>query len=116
MKWFVVKLVFQIINNSKIQQFDEQLRIVSALDYEDAYKKANEIAKNNEYEFSDFKNNIISWKFIAIPYLEPLIILENGTELCSQILEKEQNENYLFTLKLKQEAIVNRTLKHCNCI
>ena len=108
MKWYVAKLVFQILNNSKIQQFDEQLRLISALDYNEAFINANEIARTDENEFIDLYNNKVVWKFKAITYLSEVDILKNGTELCSQIIEKKPEENFLNSIKLKQEEIISK--------
>lgn len=111
MKWYIAKIVFQIVNNSNIQQFDEQVRIIKAADIEDAFCKANDIAKAEENEFSDFYNNKVNWKFVAVPYLSELSSLEHGTELCSQIIEKEPKENYLYSIKLKQEEIKRKAMQ-----
>ena len=106
MKWYIAKIVFEILNNSKVKQFDEQLRIIEAKSFEDAFFKSKEIAHKYENEFFDLYNNKVVWKFRAISYLSEIIELQSGIELCSQIIEKNNEENYIKTLELKQENII----------
>lgn len=106
MKWYIAKIVYEILNNSKIKQFDEQLRVIEAENIEEAFLKSKEIAHKYENEFFDLYNNKVVWKFRAISYLSEIAELKSGTELYSQIIEKNQEENYLKTLELKQESII----------
>lgn len=106
MNWYIAKLVFQIINKSETHQFDEQLRLIEAENDNQAIEKALKIGKTNEDEFVNADNQKVYWKFQAIISIHEVKNLENGTELCSQIIEKRAEENYLESIKLKHQKIV----------
>lgn len=105
MNWYIAKLVFQILNNSQIHQFDEQIRIIKAADYNEATEKALQIGKAEEDEFLNTDNHKVYWKFRAITHLSHIQNMENGSELCSQIIEKNPADNYLEAIKLKHQEI-----------
>ena len=105
MNWYIAKLVFQIINKSETHQFDEQLRLIEAVNEYEAIDKALKIGKTEEDEFIDSENHKVHWKFQAITSLHAVKNLENGTELCSQIVEKRVEEKYLESIKLKHQEI-----------
>ena len=105
MNWYIAKLVFQIINNSETQQFDEQLRLIQASDYSEAFANAEAIGAKEEDDFLNSDNQRVVWKFQAITHLFEITNLENGAELCSQIIEKKPNERYLESIKLKHQEI-----------
>lgn len=106
MNWYIAKLVFQILNKSETHQFDEQLRLIQAVNENEAIEKALKIGKTEEDEFVNSENQKVHWKFQAITSLHAVKNLENGTELCSQILEKRAEENYLESIKLKHQKII----------
>lgn len=105
MNWYLAKLVFQIENNSNMHQFDEQLRIIKATDYNEAIEKALQIGKMEEDEFLNTDNHKVLWKFKAITYVSHLQNMESGAELCSQIIEKKPAERYLQNIVLKHNEI-----------
>lgn len=105
MNWYIAKLVFQIVNNSNMHQFDEQLRIIKAANYNEAIEKALQIGRMDEDEFLNTENHKVLWKFKAITYLSHIQNMESGAELCSQIIEKKPAERYLQTLDLKHNEI-----------
>jgi hypothetical protein len=106
MNWYISKLVFQILNKSETHQFDEQLRLIQAMNENEAIEKALKIGKAEEDEFVNSENQKVHLKFQAITSLHAVKNLENGTELCSQLLEKRTEENYLESIKLKHQKII----------
>jgi hypothetical protein len=71
----------------------------------EAIEKALKIGKAEEDEFVNSENQKVHLKFKAITSLHAVKNLENGTELCSQLLEKRAEENYLESIKLKHQKI-----------
>ena len=88
MQWYLSKIVFQIIcgNGDHTAQFDEQLRLVGAVDEEEAFMKATEMGENEEDRFFNHKQQLVQWKFIAVKELQE-VQLGNGTLLFSQVKE-----------------------------
>ncbi|MCC6720680.1 MAG: DUF4288 domain-containing protein [Bacteroidia bacterium] len=108
MNWYVVKIVFEVINKSNTVQFDEQIRLINAGSYNEAHNKTIETALNEESEFLDYSNCKVFWKFRAISYITKIDELQSGIELCSQIVEKTPEENYHYILELKHKEIIRK--------
>lgn len=114
MNWYITKLVFQIVNNSNMHQFDEQLRIIKATDYNEAIEKALQIGRMEEDEFLNVDNHKVYWKFKAITHLSHIQNMESGSELCSQIIEKTPQDRYLETITLKHNEITTNLVAVSN--
>jgi hypothetical protein len=107
MKWYLAKLVFRIVcgEGHHTPQFDEQLRLVSAGNKEEAFSRAKEMGKNEEDTFYNRKEQLVQWQFINISELYQLSELIDGAELYSRIEEKENAEAYIFTVNQKAENL-----------
>lgn len=106
MNWYIAKLVFQIINHSQVQQFEEQVRLIEALDYESALQQAESIGKSEEDEFLTIEQKKVYWKFEAVIGLSLLESPVNGTEICSRIFETNPSERYLESVQIKRNELV----------
>lgn len=115
MKWFIAKLVFQIIQEEgKVpSQFDEQLRLIMAEDISKAFTKSQIFGRNEEVEFSRGSKDRVKWTFVAVAELFPIQDLKDGMELYSFSPENPEAGHYLNYIKLKaeklQESLVNKT-------
>ncbi len=96
MNWYIAKIVFQIIcDDGKHQpQFDEQLRMIRAVNEADAYKRAHAIGNFEQDDFCTEEGKRIHWKFIGVPELFPMISLKDGAELYSTIHEPGDADAY----------------------
>ncbi len=65
MKRFLAKLIFNVSFDQK-SEFDEQMVLVEAPSFEDAFYKARHIGKKEEETFMDQNSNPVTWKFIRI--------------------------------------------------
>jgi hypothetical protein len=103
MQWFVTKLVYQIVcgDGDHAPQFDEQLRLISASDKDDAWKKACEIGIQGQYSFKNQRDELVQWRFINVPELNALEMLGDGMELYSRIEEPSDADAYISWLQLK---------------
>lgn len=109
MNWYIVKMVFQIVNESLKLQFDEQIRLIEAEDESDAFNKSEIVGLQEEANFLSESGQMVNWKFKAITCIKPIKNLEHGTELWSSIFEKEPSERFLENIKLKNaEVAANR--------
>jgi hypothetical protein len=108
MKWYLAKMVFRIIcgDGEHKPQFDEQLRLVSGISKEEAFRKAQEMGQKEEDTFYNRKEQLVQWQFINISELYRLSDLIDGAELYSRIEEKDNAEAYIYTVNQKAESIV----------
>ncbi len=107
MQWYLAKIVFRILcgEGEHVAQFDEQLRLIAADNKEDAFRKAQEMGKQEEETFLNRKNQMVQWKFINVCELYKLSELIDGAELYSRIEERENAEAYVYTVNQKAENI-----------
>jgi hypothetical protein len=110
MKWYVVKMVFQIIcgtGNHK-PQFDEQLRIIEATDEDEAFNKATQLGTTEQETFYNDKQQLVQWNYINIKELYQLSLI-NGAELCSKIHEADDAQTYIDFVQAKADDIKNKS-------
>lgn len=96
MNWYLAKIVYRIIcgDGNHTAQFDEQLRLITALHEEGALEKATAIARQEEEVFFNQKKQLVQWKFAGVTELHTLHGLADGAEVYSQIKETGDPEAY----------------------
>lgn len=106
MKWYVAKLVFQIICGEGLHtpQFDEQLRLVKAANEDEAFELATELGISETDRFYNQRNQLVQWKFINLCELYELSLIE-GAELHSRISEVDDALDYINLVNAKAEHI-----------
>ncbi|MBX7108032.1 MAG: DUF4288 domain-containing protein [Chitinophagales bacterium] len=111
MHWYIAKIVFRIICGDGLHQpqFDEQLRLIKAVDEAAACKKAHSIGIFEQDEFISTDGKRVQWKFIGVPELNPLVSIADGAELLSSIHEPEDAEGYISLIH--QRALRFNTVK-----
>ena len=107
MKWYLAKIVFQIIcgDGNHIPQFDEQLRLISAVNEGEAFEKASEIGRNEQDSFYNLKQQLVRWNFINVLELYHLTELIDGAEVYSRISEVDDAEAYNTFVHKRAESI-----------
>ncbi len=107
MNWYLAKMVFQIIcgEGGHTPQFDEQLRLVSAGDKQEAFLKAQDLGRREEDTFFNAKEQLVRWSFINVSELYLLSELIDGAELYSRIEEQDNAEAYINVVNQKAENI-----------
>ncbi|PWV45597.1 DUF4288 domain-containing protein [Chitinophaga sp. S165] len=103
MQWFVAKIVYQIITGKGEHnpQFDEQLRLISANNRDEAWKRASEIGIQEQYAFKNQRQELVEWRFINVPEVNLLSSLGDGMELYSRIEEPGDAKAYISWLQVK---------------
>jgi hypothetical protein len=111
MKWFLAKLVFQIVcgDGRHTPQFDEQLRLFSAEDEETAVSKAMEVGKREEDCFYNNKEQLVQWIFVGVPEALQLHDFSDGAEIYSRINEVDDGERYAAHIKKKTASLLPDT-------
>src|SRR5690606_15047718 len=97
MKWFLVKIVFQIrtgVSDSN-HQFDESFRIIEGNDITDAYKRAYGIGESEQSTFFNLQGEVVEWRFIDVPDIIELGELKDGAEIFAQTKEEKFPEDYI---------------------
>lgn len=97
MNWFIAKIVFKISTegNASMHQFDEHLRLIRALTFEEALLKARRLGLQDEDYFYNNKKQLVSWEFVNVADLRCLNDLADGVELYSQIEERKDGGEYI---------------------
>lgn len=113
MNWYAAKIIFQIENdNLDALQFDEQIRLINAINKDLAIEIAHQIGLMAQEDLPSAKGNL-KWKFIAVTEVEDIGNLEQGKEVYYQIKEPEIVSTYLLRIKEKALSLKhNKTLKH----
>jgi hypothetical protein len=103
MNWYITKVVFAITREDMQakNQFDEQLRLVSAHDSEEAFLKARTIGLGEEDCFYNDRNKQVKWEFINVSEVIPLENLQDGIEVYSRIHETEEGSSYIHFIHQK---------------
>ncbi len=96
MNWFMAKIIYRIIcgEGNHTPQFDEQLRLIVALNEAEALNKAYTIGRQEEECFYNVSEKLVQWKFINVAELLRIGDLNDGAEIYSRIEEKENGELY----------------------
>lgn len=97
MNWFISKIVFQVSSENTVHrpQFDEQLRLISAASYEEAFLKARVIGLNEEESFLNDQQNHVKWEFVNVSEILPVATLADGDEVYSRIVETDDAKEYI---------------------
>jgi len=106
MKHFLAKINYQIIcgNGNHTAQFDEQLRLISAMNEEDALEKARSLGVQEEDSFVNEQRRIVQWKFIDVSELYE-VNTSDGVEVWSRITEQDSADLFIEGIKRKSAAL-----------
>jgi hypothetical protein len=108
MKWYVAKYVYQIISGegNHTPQFDEQLRLIRAEEFNWAKEKALIIGKLGESTFVNYQQQIVTWKFINVVDMTLIQTLEDGAELYSITEEPTDVNSYLEVMSTRAKRLM----------
>ncbi len=112
MKRYLAKIMFNIsIDNGRhTSQFDEQTRLIEAINFEDAFHKARKIGKQEEETFVNHENKLVSWTFIDVLDLYPLENVKDGEQVYSTTHEKEDSGSFIKFIRQKSMVIQAKSL------
>ncbi len=108
MNWYLAKIVYQICcgEGNHPGQFDEQLRLIAALNKVEAFYKVQHIGQKEEETFFNEKQQLVQWKFINVAEIYKLSELIDGAELYSRIEESNHPDSYINMIHKKAEQIL----------
>ena len=112
MHWYVTKIVYQIIcgEGNHTPQFDEQLRLISAQDEQQAFEKAQRLGVTEETCFANEKEHLVRWKFIDVCELYKLSELIDGAEIYSRVQETEDAGRFISMVRGKADYIMGENV------
>lgn len=107
MNWFIVKIVYEIIcgDGRHTAQFDEQLRLLYAVSQADAFLMATAMGQQEALNFQNDNQQLVQWKFLAVPEIFPLVDLIHGAEIFSRIREVDHVQEYKEVLHTRAERL-----------
>lgn len=95
MNWYLVKLVFQIVNDNGTAQFDEQMRLIQADELPWAIEKVRVLGWLEQS--ADAQH---TWQFIDVADIRRVEALEDGIQLCAHTIEVENAADYIHLTRL----------------
>ena len=107
MNWYLTKIVYQIIcgEGSHTPQFDEQLRLISASNEQEAFSKAQRVGLLEEEHFFNHQQQLVKWKFINVCELYKISELIDGAEIYSRIQEADNADRFVEMVHSKADYI-----------
>ncbi len=112
MKKYLAKLMFNIdIENGKsTSEFDEQVRLIESMSFENAFQKARSIGKKEETSFLNKDKKIVNWKFIDVVELFPLQNYKDEELLFSATHEEQNTTSYIDYIRERSMMIQLKSL------
>lgn len=103
MQAYLAKLAFGILMGkaSKTNTFETQLRLVIALNTQEAMYKAEQLGRSQEDILPHEEQGSVCWRFIGVTDIIALPALNDGLELESVIHEPEDSDSFESYLKRK---------------
>ncbi|MFM9838822.1 MAG: DUF4288 domain-containing protein [Cyclobacteriaceae bacterium] len=108
MNWYLAKFVYQVVsgNGKHAPQFDEQLRLIRADEFEWAIEKANILGRLGECSFVNDKQELVKWKFVNVVDVCPITCMEDGVEIYSSTEEPKEVSDYLELVQAKANRLM----------
>lgn len=108
MNCYLAKIVYQIIcgEGNHTPQFDEQLRLIAADNYPDAFAKATTIGMHDEQSFPNQHQQLVQWKFINVCELYRMADYADGAEMYSVIKEVANPDTYIHQVHQKAKELL----------
>src|SRR5688572_13518311 len=105
MNRFLIKMNFQIRIAEENSRFDEQLRVMDALNEEEALFKGIALGKGEETLYLNSEAEEVSWKFLGISDVINLTAMKPGDLVTERLCRKTDHESYKAYLKKKSLEI-----------
>lgn len=109
MNWYLAKIVYRVTcgEGRHTSQFDEQLRLIAAMDKEEAFYKAQQNGQAGEDAFLNQNEQLVQWQFINVSELYRLSSLMDGAEIYSRIEERTDAAVYIDIIHKKAAGIIS---------
>src|SRR5882672_9174511 len=100
MTWYVAHVMLECRNLSTGQHtgsVEEQVRVLTAADAEEAYQKALQLGRSAEHEYDNNEGEKIRWAFCGLSDLDELMSegVEDGSEITSRIIEDAEIRRHI---------------------
>lgn len=107
MNWYLAKIVFRIIcgNGRHEPQFDEQLRLISAANKQEAIQKANGLGLADQQSFRNEEKELVRWEYVAVPEVYRFGALIHGATLFERNYEPSDGDAYARAIRRKALAL-----------
>lgn len=107
MKWFISKIIYQVIcgKGDHTPQFDEQVRLITASNEEEALQKAWDLGEREQDTFSNQKQELVQWRFVNVSDLYCIREWLDGAEVYSSVKEVDNADEYIDFINDKAAAL-----------
>ena len=108
MKWYLAKFVYQVVSGdgNHAPQFDEQLRLIRADEFDWAKEKAGILGRLGECSFVNDRKETVTWKFINVVDICPIHSMQDGDEIYSSTAEPKDVRAYLKVVHAKASLLI----------
>ena len=112
MCWFLAKLVYEIQfkNASRVEQFDEQLRLISAHNWVEALERARQIGLVEEDASENLSGITLRWKFMNVTELKELNEDSDGIELYGRLVDVENPEQFRREVQRESDIVIGENM------
>lgn len=114
MNWYIAKLVYRIVNASDKPQFDEQLRLIRADEWDWAVEKADTIGRLGESIFFNTNLQKVHWQFAGVSDLFQVGPLDDGELLYTETKEPDNPDAYLEQVTVRNHRLRESFTKNSN--
>jgi hypothetical protein len=105
MNRFLIKLNFQIRIADDNSRFDEQLRVIDALNEEEAIFKGVALGRSEETLYLNNEAEEVNWKFLGITDVLNVTAMKSGEMVSERLSRKTDHASYTAFLKKKSIEI-----------
>jgi hypothetical protein len=105
-------MVYRIVcgEGDHTPQFDEQLRLIKAIDELHAFQKARTLGEKEQDNFLNALSKPVQWKFIDVSELHKLDELIDGAEMYSKICEQDDADIYIKLTRMRAAHLLEDSL------
>lgn len=110
MNWYLARITYRIIcgKGDHTPQFDEQLRLISAVNETEALVKAKNFGETGSQVFFNNAQQMVRWQFINITDICCISDWTDGAEVYSSITEADNADAYINLVTDKAAMLYDR--------
>ena len=98
---FLIKMNFQIRIADDGTRFDEQIRVMDALNEEEAFFKGVALGRGEETHYMNSEAEEVNWKFLGVTDVINLTTMKSGDLVLERLIRKTDHDSYKDFLRKK---------------
>ena len=95
--WYAAKLIIKCTVGNQISDFvfDEQIKLIDAVNAEEAYTKALKLGQEEECEYQNSEQQEVKWIFKGLLDLHCINRLDDGAQITSKRFIAQSSDNLI---------------------